>query len=48
MVKNFRLVSRHPTRGLGLPERIVETIQWASKPDDCQHEYALHAVLTVM
>ncbi|KAG2350993.1 hypothetical protein BDR05DRAFT_943283 [Suillus weaverae] len=40
-MENFRLASRHPTRGI--PQRIIEAIDWAHQAEVYQHESALEA-----
>ncbi|KAG1773304.1 CHAT domain-containing protein [Suillus placidus] len=40
-IENFRLASRHPTRGF--PQRIMEAIYWARQAEVYQHESALEA-----
>ncbi|KAG0704892.1 CHAT domain-containing protein [Suillus ampliporus] len=45
-VENFRLASRHPTRGF--PQRIEEAIDWARQAEIYQHESALEAYHTCL
>ncbi|KAG1779539.1 CHAT domain-containing protein [Suillus placidus] len=40
-IENFRLASRHPTRGI--PQRIIEAIEWARQAEVHQYESALEA-----
>ncbi|KAG2350967.1 hypothetical protein BDR05DRAFT_1054991 [Suillus weaverae] len=40
-IENFRLASRHPTRGI--PQHIIEAIDWAHQAEVYQHESALEA-----
>ncbi|KAG1775551.1 CHAT domain-containing protein [Suillus placidus] len=45
-IENFRLASRHPTRGL--PERIKEAGNWARQAEVYQHDSALEAYQTYL